>query len=384
VKLKPEILSSYCITQFDPDFPACPTAKDYAQSDGNIDSSQAERSRNLNGQGSLNFYSLIFVFFFSQFFSVAVVNAQQIKATARLDSTNILIGDQIKLFLEIDYPKNVIVEFPQVPDSLSGYIEVLGKSKIDTIDLDNKALQKQIRNYTITSFDSGSYRIEPQWFKININGKIDSVPTNSVTLNVFTMVIDTTRGLTDIKMPYGAPVTLKEVTPYILGIMLIAAIIFLVLYSIKRKKNNKPFFTLPVKPKEPPHVIALRELDRIKTEKIWQKEKTKQYYSEVTDVLRNYIEERFEIRAMEQTTDEILDSFRYRKDLLGEKSFTNLSQILSLADLVKFAKYKPLPDDDNLTLVNSYFFVNETKKEEPNKPEITENGEENNSEENSK
>ncbi len=87
---------------------------------------------------------------------------------------------------------------------------------------------------------------------------------------------------------------------------------------------------------------------------------------------------------MEQTTDEILDSFRYRRDLLSEKSLQNLSQILSLADLVKFAKYKPLPDDDNLTLVNSYFFVNDTKKEEPKQPENPESKEENNSEENSK
>lgn len=332
----------------------------------------------------MKFRIKILITFLSILLCAKIIQAQQIKATARLDSTNILIGDQIKLFLEIDYPENVAVEFPNVPDTLSEFIEVLAKSKIDTIDLENSALLKQIRSYTITSFDSGSYRIAPQWFKINVNGIADSVPTNGVTLNVFTMQIDTTRGLTDIKMPYAAPLTLKEVTPYILGIILLGAIIFLVLYSVKRKKKNKPFFSLPVKPKEPPHIIALRELDRIKNEKIWQKEKTKQYYSEVTDVLRNYIEERFEIRAMEQTTDEILDSFRYRKDLLSEKSFTNLSQILSLADLVKFAKYKPLPDDDNLTLVNSYFFVNDTKKEEPKKAENTEISEENNSEENSK
>jgi hypothetical protein len=324
------------------------------------------------------------LFVFALLFAAATVNAQQIKATARLDSTNILIGDQIKYFLEIDFPKNATVEFPQITDSLMSLIEVLGKSKIDTIDLDDKAFQKQIRSFTITSFDSGSYQIAPQWFKININGNIDSVPTNGVTLNVQTMLIDTTRGLTDIKMPYEAPITLKEVTPYILGIILIAAIVFLVIYSIKRRKKNKPFFALPEKPKEAPHIIALRELDRIKNEKIWQKDKTKQYYSEVTDVLRNYIEERFEIRAMEETTDEILSNFRYRKDLLSEKSFTNLSQILSLADLVKFAKYKTLPDDDNLTLVNSYFFVNDTKKEEPKKAEVAEKSKENGAEVNSK
>ncbi len=315
--------------------------------------------------------------------SVGIIQAQQIRATAHLDSTNILIGDQIKLFLEIDYPKNVTVEFPEVP-TVDSLIEVLGKSKIDTVQIENSELEKQIRSYTITSFDSGSYRIAPQWFKINVNGTVDSVPTNGVSLHVYSMEIDTTRGLTDIKMPYSAPLTLKEVTPYILGVLLLGAIIFLVLYSIKRRKKNKPFFAFPAKPKEPAHIIALRELDRIKSEKIWQKEKIKQYYSEVTDVLRNYIEERFEIPAMEQTTDEILDSFRNRKDLIGEKNYKNLSQILSVADLVKFAKYKTLPDDDNLTLVNSFFFVNETKKEEPRKVESVEKSEENNSDENSK
>ena len=87
---------------------------------------------------------------------------------------------------------------------------------------------------------------------------------------------------------------------------------------------------------------------------------------------------------MEQTTDEILDSFKYRKDLLAEKPYQNLSQILSLADLVKFAKYKTLPDDDNLTLVNSYFFVNETKKVEAKKTEVAEKAQETETEENSK
>ncbi len=157
-----------------------------------------------------------------------------------------------------------------------------------------------------------------------------------------------------------------------MGIILAGAILFLVLYSIKRKKKNLPVFSRPPKPKEPAHVVALRELDRIKEEKIWQKEKIKAYYSEITEVLRIYIEDRFEIPAMEQTTDEILTSFRNRKELLSEKSLANLSQILSLADLVKFAKYIPLPDDHNLTLVNSYFFVNDTKKEEVKKPETPE------------
>ncbi len=296
------------------------------------------------------------------------VNAQRIKATAGIDSTNILLGDQVKLFLEIEHPDNVEVIFPNVPDTLVEYIEVLGRSEKDTVGPDDENFQKQIQSFLITSFDSGSYRIPPFWFKINLDGRLDSIPTNSVTLNVYSMEIDTTRGPTDIKYPYDAPVTLKEVIPYILGTILILAILFFIFYAIKRKKNNQPIFVIPKKPKEPAHIVALRELDRIKQEKLWKQGKTKQYYSEVTETLRKYIEDRFEIPAMEQTSDETLDSFKYRRDLLKEKTFENLNKIFKLADLAKFAKYQTTPDDDNMTLVNAYFFINDTKPEEK-KPE---------------
>ncbi len=315
------------------------------------------------------------LFFLTAVLFAGTVEAQRIKATASLDSTKILIGDQVKLFLEVDHPKDVEVQFPVVPDTIIDLIEVINRSGIDTFELDDEKFMKQIQSYTVTCFDSGSYRIPPYWFKINVDGEIDSIPSNGVTLDVFTMQIDTTKGPTDIKMPYGAPLTLKEVSPYILGIILIGAIIFFLLYSIKRKKNKQPIFARPKKPKEPPHIVALRELDRIKDEKIWQKGKTKQYYSELTVTLRTYIGERFEIRAMEQTTDETIESFRIQKGLINEKHFTNLSQLLQLADLVKFAKYQPLPDDDNMALMNAYFFVNDTKKEEPKKVEDKNGGE---------
>ncbi len=298
--------------------------------------------------------------------------AQRIKATASIDSTNILLGDQVKLFLEIDHPKNIKIQFPRVPDTLAGYVEVLNRFEPDTFELDDETFQKQIQAYLITSFDSGSYRIPPFWFKVDLEGRIDSIPTNGVTLNVHTLPIDTTRGPTDIKMPYDAPVTLKEVIPYILGIILLGAILFFIFYALRRKKNNQPLFVLPKKPKEPAHVIALRELDRIKKEKLWQQGKSKQFYSEVTETLRKYIEDRFDIPAMEQTSDETIESFRNKPGLLKDRTFENLRNTLKLADLAKFAKYRPLPDDDNMTLVNAYFFINDTKKEEK-KTETPEN-----------
>jgi hypothetical protein len=300
------------------------------------------------------------------------VSGQKVKATASLDSTNILIGDQVKMFLRVDKPAGVKVEFPIITDSIISKIEVLSQSKIDTVKSDDKNIETLVQAFTITCFDSGSYYIPNYWFKYETDGLIDSTPSNSLMLKVYTLTIDTTKGPTDIKMPYDAPITLKEVMPYMLGIILIGAIVFLILYSIKRKKQNKPLFSMPEKPKEPAHIIALRELDRIKAEKLWQKDKVKQYYSEITETIRIYIENRFDIPAMELTSDETISAFRYRRDLLNDKNFSNLSRMLMLADMVKFAKYSPLPDDNSATLFDAYFFVNETKKEveiKPDKPE---------------
>lgn len=314
--------------------------------------------------------------------SLSVISyGQPVKVKATLDSTRILLGDQINLRLEIEKPANLQVEFTRIPDTLAEKIEIVKRFPIDTTLLDNQQV-KLVQNFLITCFDSGVYRIPPFMASIKQEGLTESVYTEELILEVMTMKIDTTRGPTDIKMPYDAPLTLKEVTPYILGIMLVGAILFLLLYSIKRKKKNLPFLSMPAKPKEPAHVVALRELDRIKEEKIWQKEKIKEYYSEVTDVLRTYIEDRFSIPAMEQTTDEILTSFKVRKDLIGEKQMNHLVHILPLADLVKFAKYQPLPDDHSLVLVNAYFFVNDTKPEEPVAPPKKEIEEDNNAKEN--
>jgi len=293
---------------------------------------------------------------------------QKVKVSAALDSLNILIGDQINLRLEAELTKEAKVTFPAIPDSLDGKIEVLKRSAIDTTRLKDQGM-KLVQQVLVTCFDSGQYRVPPFRFDISEPGKNDSLFTNWLVLNVMTFKIDSTKGPVDIKPPYEAPLTLKEVTPYILGIILIGALLFLILYSIKRKKKNQPLFVRPPKPKEPAHLVALRELDRIKSEKIWQKDKIKEYYSEVTEVLRVYIEERFEIPAMEQTSTEILTSFEVNRNLLSDRTLQYLTRILPLADLVKFAKYYPLPDDHSIVLANAYLFVNETTPAEVKKPE---------------
>jgi len=301
--------------------------------------------------------------------SLQLLKAQEVKVKASIDSTHMLIGDQMKLILEIEKPKKLDIRFPIVPDSLSKSIEVVKRLPIDTFKLEDKNWEKLSQSILISSFDSGSHVISPFYFKLK-NGKLmDSVATKALMFKVLTMKIDTAKGPVDIKLPYGAPVTLKEVIPYILGIILIAAILFFIFYYIRWKKKNVPLFSKPEKPAEPAHIIALRELDRIKAQKLWQQEKIKQYYSEVADTIRTYIENRFDIPAMEQTSSETIGIFKQNKELVAGSSVDQIQHILSLADLVKFAKYTPLADDNNQTLMNAYFFVEQTKKVEIKAPE---------------
>jgi len=315
-------------------------------------------------------YRLLYVVLFVLLLGAAqTLKAQQVSVKASIDSTHILIGDQLKLLLEVEKPKDLNVQFPQVPDTFSSKVEVVNRSKIDTLKLDDKTRQRLTQTLYITSFDSGKHEIPPFYFRMKNGQVLDSAATRQLMFEVHTMKIDTTKGPVDIKTVYGAPVTLKEVMPYILGVILIGALIFFIFYYIRWKKKNKPLFVKPEKPAEPAHIVALRELDRIKAQKLWQQEKIKQYYSEISDTIRTYIVNRFDIPAMEQTSSETINTFKPRRDWVDEKTLDQLQHVLSLADLVKFAKYSPLPDDNNLTLMNAYFFVNQTKKEEVKTPE---------------
>ncbi len=310
---------------------------------------------------------------------LSTASGQPVTVSATLDSTQILLGDQVHLKLELLKPSGAEVDWVTVPDTLAGKIEVLQRSQVDTFRMEDERL-KLVQDFLVTCFDSGYYVLEPFKFTFRRDGITDSAFTNELYMKVLTLEIDTTRGPADIKMPYDAPVTLKEVTPYLLGAILAGALLFLAFYSIRRKQKNLPLFTRPARPREPAHITALRELDRIREEKLWQKGKIKEFYSDVTGVLRTYMEERFGIPALERTTVEIITTFLANRSLIGEKSLNHLNQMLPLADLVKFAKYQPLPDDHHMVLANAYFFVNETRAAEPetpgNQPDDEEPGEE--------
>jgi len=304
-------------------------------------------------------YILLFLIFLQ---SLNPVLAQQVKVSASLERDSIWLGDQIKMILVAEYPIGTTLSFPQLKDSLGNGVEVLSRSARDSSKIGDGMLQMR-QSYLITAFDSGPHPIAPFLFAIHTKITPDSLRSNSLRLFVKVPPVDLKKGFADIKKPYGAPITFKEIAPWILGIILIASIVFLILYAINRKRKNIPLFALPVKPKLPPHVVALSELNKLKEEQLWQHDKVKDYYTRLTDIIRVYLEERYQVPAMEQTTQEILSEFKGENSQIKGKLFTGLQKTLDTSDLVKFAKYTPLADENHIVLVHAYTLVEETKTE---------------------
>ena len=292
--------------------------------------------------------------------------AQQVNITATLDSTMILIGGQIDLKLEVSQPADLIVNFPHLTDTVTKNIEIVEKGDVDSLRMDNNRLVLS-QLYRITSFDSGLHYIPPIEFEVIQNevGNIAASNANSLmVVNPFKEV-DPQKGVTDIKGPRDAPFKIAEIINYVYlygGIALALGLIIWFILYLRKNRSEGGISLIKQKPQEPAHIIALRELDKIKESKLWEHNKVKEFYTQVSNTLREYIEHRYEAPALEQTSIEIFESL---KELdVDKKSMEQLTQVLELSDLVKFAKFEPLPDENGLTLMNSYFFVNQTKKEE--------------------
>ena len=292
------------------------------------------------------------------FAQVSDSNSQySVKTT--LSKDNILIGDRVGLTISVLAPESCKVTFPALSDSLMKGIELVNKPTLETVKLKNKQ-NEQILKLLITSFDSGSYQLPELKIAVADGNKIDTVLSKPITLIVNTIPRDEkVKDILDVKPPIEEPITFKEVAPWAFGGILLAALIFLLVIYLKRRRENRPFSFLQ-KHIDPPHVVALKELEKIKQEKLYLSENHKYYYTRLIDTLRIYIEGRYEVNAMEQTTDEILFGLK-EVGFPVDEQYRQLQETLTLADLVKFAKYTPFVSDNENSLKFAFDFVEKTK-----------------------
>ncbi len=301
-------------------------------------------------------------------FSAAV--SQEVTVKAVFDTSRIYIGDQINYTVTVDQPSGLSLDIATHKDTLLKNIEILSGPVTDTLSLDASRL-RITKRYLITSFDSGFYEVPPTYAELTSETGLKRFYSDYSMLEVMRVRIapsDTTAKIYDIVGPYKAPLTAGEVLPWLLFALLAAALVWVIIRLIRRFRKTKPGQE-PVIINEPAHVKAFRSLEKLKEEKLWQKGEVKQYYSRLTEILRQYLEDRYGVYSLEMTTSETLEELLktgFRKD----DNFQRIKTILNGSDLVKFAKYKPDPSENDLHFENAWQFVDLTKlheeiKEEP-------------------
>ena len=285
--------------------------------------------------------------------------------SASIDSTQIPLGDQTNMHIQVTAPRVEDVQAPDFEEQLPKGVERISKSKMDTTVLEDGQVQLS-QDMVITSFGDTTYYIQP--YVVTAEG--DTVKANLSTLTV--LMPDSIEAMTeifDIKGIEDVSIWWWDIVKWIvlgLGIILLGIGLYLIWrwYDL-RYKRAQGLVTAPVYTR-PAEDEALERLAVIGAEKIWQVGKGKQYHTELTDVVRTYIGRRFDVHSTEKTSDETL---RAMKPLINKELYTRLSTMLQLADFVMFAKYEALPNENEQALDIAYEFVYETtpKKEENEK-----------------
>jgi len=279
---------------------------------------------------------------------------------AGIASDSIPMGGQTRILFSITTPRGFLWQWPELEREIAGKIEIVSNSRIDTIRHSRSNQEQLVKTLVITSFDTGFMVIPP--FRFQYKSPEDTIwnnlETKALLLYVQGVDVDMSLPIRDIKAPLRVPVTFREVFPWILVAILIAAGIWYYIRYRKKLKERPVIAIKPPKPKIPPHTIAMDALDDLRKKKLWQMGRIKEYHSELTDILRHYIEARFYIQAVEMTTSEIRDAITHHE--IPVQARGNLLRIFERADLVKFARFNPGPGDHEDSFMLAVEFVRAT------------------------
>ena len=298
----------------------------------------------------------------------------QISVEAQIDSIQILVGQQAHVTLTAIAKENAKVEFPQFQPTqmITPGVEVLSCTPLEDQAKDNGFVSRQMV-YTLTSFDDTLYYLPPMTVKID--GK--AYKSKSLALKVLTFEVDTTNvdqffGPKDVQdNPF---LWIDWSSAFWLSVLLLV-LLAVTYYLYLRMRDNKPIIThIRIVKRLLPHQKAMQQIEQIKAEKMVTSEDSKEYYTRLTDTIRKYIEERYGFNAMEMTSSEIIEKLTATQD---EKALSELRHLFLTADLVKFAKYSTLINENDMNLVNAIAFIDQTKLEnvpveETIKPQLTE------------
>ena len=276
---------------------------------------------------------------------------------AEVDSAHIMIGDHLNYYLKIKGAEGVTNPRADLsPLDTMEVFELIKENDWEKVTEGDKAIyQKQL---TITSFDSGYYFIPSIKVQFENGKKNVRQNTQRIQLAVITPQIDSLQ-IRAIKNIVAEPITLADFLPLIISVVGFL-LLCLLGYFIYRRIKNKPVEEVYVAPK-PAHEIALNKLKALSEKELWQKGMLKEYQSELTYIVREYLEKRYDIHALESTTAEIIRELK--NEDISEDHKTQLSDMFRMADMVKFAKATPSLDIQSKLLNEAESFVSNTKKE---------------------
>ncbi|MBP3682903.1 MAG: hypothetical protein J6I87_06465 [Rikenellaceae bacterium] len=293
----------------------------------------------------------------------ATAQSERPEVRATLTPDSVLLGDEVLLTIDVRKDQVQVIGFPTFDTGENGELELIEELPLDTIERDGRR-QHLRKRYRLAAYGEGTLalgRTPLLYLDKNINDTIYSA--DSLVLYIEPIEIDTTTmTINDVKRPREMPLRWGEISGYLwrgaVVVLLLVALVALIIWLIHKYNVKMPN---PFRPKEvvPPHVVAIKALEALHHQKLWQNNRHKDYYSALTDILRRYLADRYEFGAMEMTSDEIVAALREQE--LPDKSRRNLIEILRTADLVKFAKAVPDEQYNEQAYLDAYYFVEETK-----------------------
>ena len=275
---------------------------------------------------------------------------------------SILIADQLEYGFQLDsLAEGTPVALPDFSGASNDTLTLVRGWQIDTtasLRVRQRGSKERAKLYSIRGsivlapFEEGLYHLPP----IPVLRGTDTLLFEGLDMEVKTMPVDTaTFQIHDIKGQMRYPLTFREVLPWIGGLLLLSALVFLAVRLVQRRRRE----TGAGKPKDPAYIVALRELDKWRGDKFWAPDKQKAYYSGITDALKNYIEDRFGVDAPEMTTAELFDALGQVEDLPAELR-EELREVFECADFVKFAKHTASQEENARALPTAVRFVTST------------------------
>lgn len=293
---------------------------------------------------------------------LATASAQGVEVSAKVQDDHVAVGKPFSLDLTMKVPYGYYVEWNEfASDTLSEQIDILKRGDlVRTADADSNIIVQQ--QLTLMTFDTGYVQVPPVGltYAKSVEDQLRMKAfTDPVQLYATTITVDTIQAFRPIVPPIDQPVSMKEVFPWILGVLVLALLGLIVWYVIKHRKPRVDENGEPVKgPVTPPYDKAIGDLESLKQQKLWQVGKVKEYYSGLSDIAREYIEGQFNVNAVEMTTDDILRDVRELN--FDSEVYGKLKDTMELSDLVKFAKYTTSPLENDNAMNDMTDFVNKS------------------------